>query len=133
MANNPITTVTTGGMASSTWANALAVLNSYVGLNATSTPIVGTAPATTAPNFLIQAGQISGTTGAGGGMTGTFPVAFPNGLLAVVAIPSNGSSAGYMRESGASTLAYAFYNVFAPGGSSYNSSALTFSYIAIGF
>ena len=82
--NASIPTKATGNvLAAGDW-NDLVPLNNTIGLfGASGAPLVGTLPATTAPNFYMQMGYVSGTSNGSGALSFFFPSAFPNGLMVV--------------------------------------------------
>jgi hypothetical protein len=73
----------------------LVLLNASPQLNSVAaTPLVGVAPALSSPNFLLDVNYQSRTTTTGGIASFTFGAAFPNGVVAVVAMPADGTGNG---------------------------------------
>jgi hypothetical protein len=73
----------------------LVALNSSPQLNSiTTSPLAGgSAPSLNAPNFLLDVNyQQQAVAGSGGQATFNFGATFPNGVLTVVAMPSDGTS-----------------------------------------
>lgn len=131
--NTTIPVVGFGTPATSDQYNYLTVLNTSVGLFGTGAPITGSVPATTAPNFEIQAGTttvspISAVFGF------SLPHAFPNGLLAcfVQPITGGGSQDLIVLQSGSLTTSTINGQWFR-GGSALTGGPLDISYIAYGF
>ena len=130
--NTSIATKSTGNvLAAGDW-NALTVLNTTLGLFKTSaTGSTGaTPPAVTAPNFLIQAGYNSLTFASASG-TLTFPAAFPNGILCVVAnvAPSTGYSQLCVTSS---STTQAVFQAYSPTGVAASGAAYV-NWVAIGW
>lgn len=85
-----IPTHSTNDYLSSTDWNTLPTLNTQGGLYGVGACLVGTAPSTSAPNFLTQTGRINQNADVNSHLLLTFPNAFPNGLVSVQVTPGLG-------------------------------------------
>ena len=93
--NNVIPTLSTGNVLTATEWNDLTVLNTCIALfGASGTPLVGSLPTATAPNWELQIGSVSGTTSAAGAISFAFPTPFPNGVMFIHFMNAAGAS-GY--------------------------------------
>ena|SRR5665213_2256421 len=137
--NTPIPTVTTGQAIAAATQNDVAVLNNAIGLfGATGTPLYGSIPPSTAPNFYMQFGVATGTTGSNGALNITFPSAFPNCLMGVFPMPTNLAGALYSfgvvtaTANLAAVTAIFYYLNNGAGYNPLNTSGVSQPYIAIG-
>jgi hypothetical protein len=104
--NTPVPSHVSGDVLTAADWDTLVPVNTMIGLFGAGGTITGSAPAQTAPNFEIQAGSnVSGSTAG----TITFPHAFPNGVLAVVATNGDaGTGQGNVQLSPAVTTGVNF-------------------------
>ena len=132
--NTPIPTHAVGDVLSSPDWNTLPKLNTGVAMYGVGTTLAGSAPPTTAPNFLLQAGNPNGVTTTGLGLISvTFPNAFPNGLVAVTVTPNVVDSPAFMAFDGNPTASGFTCYVYNQTGSVVASTPIEFCWIAIGF
>jgi hypothetical protein len=131
--NTPIPTATTGTVIPAATQNDMAVLNTMIGLyGAGPAMFSGSAPATTAPNYLVQAGAVGVSFSSGAG-TLTFPVAFPNGVLAVLCDVSTNAATSSMCSPSVTVGNGAYVALWgAISGTALNSNYVVV-YIAIGY
>jgi hypothetical protein len=87
----------------------------------------------TSPLF-IQAGRVAGTATGGSGLVGTFPIAFPNGLVSITANIYNagGVSGATLRDAG-STLSGPNFQITTAAGGSVAGTSQSYSYTAVGW
>ena len=133
MPTNPaIPTLATGNFLSATQWNYLTALNTGIGLYGVSGTLVGSAPAVTAPNALIQTGYVVPTFSAG---LGSFSLgtAFPNSLLSIVFTGFVGAGGAVSATLGTGTSRSSIFLYVALNGAAYTGSTVGITYIAIGF
>ena len=111
--NTAIPTESTGNVLPASWCNDVAVLNTAIGLFDVGSPLSGSPPPTTAPNFLVEGGTLVQSVDANSNMIITFPTAFPSGLVTVVAtIGSVGPyNAVYDAATGGSGAGFAYIGI----------------------
>jgi len=130
--NTPIPTLATGNVLSATQWNYLTALNGALALFRTSSVgITGaTPPVAAAPNFYMQAGYTPVTFSAASG-TLTFPAAFPNGILCVIANINVATGASQLAFNTASVSSVT-WQAYSPSGTALNAAAYV-NWIAIGW
>ena len=131
MPTNPtIPTLATGNVLSATQWNYLTALNGGVGLLGAVSPLVGTLPPVSAPNFQMQAGRMTVTCSAAN-FSFSWPTAFPNGLLAVFMQGEVTGSPVVINNTPSSTKILAVGQVFL-GGAAFTG-GVVLDFLAIGF
>ena len=129
-----IPTHATGDVLTAADWNTVQQLNNNVGVYAANGAAVGSLPALTAPNFLVQTGNAVSVTFSSGTGTLTFPTAFPNGVLTVIATAGDSGGAFVINKNSAGTASVTSWPLVAyTAGNSAVSTTIFISFIAIGF
>ena len=131
-----IPTHATGDVLTAADWNTVQQLNNNVGVYAANGAAVGSLPALTAPNFLIQTGNAVSVTFSSGTGTLTFPTAFPNGVLTVIATAGDSGGAFVINKNsavGATPSVTSWPLVAYTAGNSAVNTTIYISFIAIGF